>query len=171
MSDKRIHYFAYGSNMHPIRLGERVPSSKLISIATVSGYALRFHKRGQDSSAKCNMLFTGKADEVVHGVLYSMLASQRVQLDVAEGLGKGYDIHQLEFDTATGNQKAFCYIAEPSAIDESLKPFDWYKELVVRAVEHHGFPEDYIQSIRMIASMQDPDQARADYHFRLVHRL
>ncbi len=171
MSDKLIHYFAYGSNMHPTRLSERVPSSKQISIATVPGYVLRFHKRGQDGSAKCNMLFTGEVNDVVHGIVYSMRAFERDQLDLAEGLGKGYDIHQLSLVTEMGNYDAFCYIADQAAIDDALKPFDWYQALVLRAVEYHRFPDGYIQSIRSIETLPDLDQARADHHYRLVYSL
>ena len=157
--------------MHPARLGERVPSSEQISIASVSGYVLRFHKRGQDGSAKCNMLYTGKSDDVVQGVIYSMQASERDNLDSAEGLGKGYEIQHLSFATVAGVHPAFCYIAEQYAIDDTLKPFDWYKALVLRAVEHQQFPECYIQKIRLIETIEDTDQARAAHHFQLAHSL
>ena len=157
--------------MHPARLGERVPSSTQISIASVSGYVLRFHKRGQDGSAKCNMLYTGEPDDVVHGVIYSMRASERGNLDYAEGLGKGYNIQQMTLATSADTHNVFCYIAEQSAIDETLKPFDWYKALVVRAVEHQCFPERYIEQIRLIEAIADPDRDRADKHFRLAHSL
>ena len=157
--------------MHPARLGERVPSSEQISIASVRGYVLRFHKRGQDGSAKCNMLYTGESDDVVHGVIYSMCESERGNLDHAEGLGKGYNIQQMTIATTAGTHKVFCYIAEQGAIDETLKPFDWYKALVVRAVEHQRFPERYIEQIRQVETIADPDRDRADKHFRLAHSL
>ena len=55
----RLLYFAYGSNLHPTRLGDRAPSVELVGTAVLEGHALRFHKRGADGSGKCNALATG----------------------------------------------------------------------------------------------------------------
>jgi len=49
-------YAAYGSNLHPDRLKQRVPSARLCGPSVVEGWGLRFHKRGQDESSKCDMI-------------------------------------------------------------------------------------------------------------------
>ena len=51
-----IKYFAYGSNLHPQRFQERVPSGKFLALAALTRHTLLFHKRGQDGSSKCNAL-------------------------------------------------------------------------------------------------------------------
>ncbi len=40
-----IHYFAYGSNLHPVRLIERVPSASLVGVIGISKHRLAFHKK------------------------------------------------------------------------------------------------------------------------------
>ena len=47
-------YFAYGSNLHPERLRERVPSAESLGVARLEAHVLRFHKRGRDGSGKCD---------------------------------------------------------------------------------------------------------------------
>jgi hypothetical protein len=49
---KRIHYFAYGSNLHPLRLQERVPSAALLGWTHLHGWELRFDKRGRTDGQK-----------------------------------------------------------------------------------------------------------------------
>ena len=50
-----INYFAYGSNLHPMRLMERVPSAKFVGTVEIKKYRLTFHKKSIDDSSKCNM--------------------------------------------------------------------------------------------------------------------
>ena len=54
-----LYYLAYGSNLHPVRLTERVPSARFLGLTSLFGYQLRFHKRHEpDGSGKCNMYHT-----------------------------------------------------------------------------------------------------------------
>ena len=65
-----ILYFAYGSNLHPIRLTKRVHEVEFVGIAELRSHALRFHKRSIDNSAKCDAFFTGAESDCVIGALY-----------------------------------------------------------------------------------------------------
>jgi hypothetical protein len=76
---KYLKYFAYGSNMLTERLRRRVPSTKPIGPARLDGFELRFHKRGADGSAKCDVVAGG--DGSVHGVLFKICAEERYLLD------------------------------------------------------------------------------------------
>ena len=40
-------YAAYGSNLHPVRLSARVRAARLLGAGSVTGWELRFNKRGQ----------------------------------------------------------------------------------------------------------------------------
>jgi hypothetical protein len=51
-----MQYFAYGSNMSLRRLRTRVPSAVKLGNATLFGHQLKFHKRSQDGSAKCDAM-------------------------------------------------------------------------------------------------------------------
>lgn len=48
-----IHYLAYGSNLHPIRMTERVPSARVLGAIELPDHLLAFNKRSTDGSSKC----------------------------------------------------------------------------------------------------------------------
>lgn len=165
---KFLKYFAYGSNLHLFRMRRRVPSCRALGLATLTGYKLYFHKRGQDGSGKCNAFYTGRSLDRVMGVVYEMAAAERVYLDLAEGLGKGYDLETRWVTLQNAEQEIFFYAAQPNYIDDSLKPFSWYKELVIQGSRMHRLPELYINTIMQLQSIPDPDQTRADEHRRIL---
>lgn len=48
-------YFAYGSNLHPIRLEDRLGKVKLYGIGKLNYTEIHFHKTGCDSSGKATI--------------------------------------------------------------------------------------------------------------------
>ncbi|MEJ2692156.1 MAG: gamma-glutamylcyclotransferase [Candidatus Thiodiazotropha sp.] len=157
----RIHYFAYGSNLHPLRLKERAPSAHAIGVIEAKGKKLTFSKRGsKDHSGKCNFYESNNPSDVVFGVLYEMDSSEKVALDSAEGKGFGYNEQTvcLEFDGKT--YSSFTYIADSRYIDESLRPYEWYKQFVIEGARYHSMPEKYISMLESIAAIPDPDSKR-----------
>lgn len=163
-----LHYFAYGSNLHPLRLRQRVPTARVLGVAELTGHVLRFHKRGQDGSAKCDAFATGRREDRLIGVVYTMAAAEKPLLDRVEGLGRGYDQAVVEVVCAGSACEAFFYRADPAHIDPSLKPFDWYKGLVLAGSRHHRLPDDYVRAIESIEAVADLDAGRAELHRRLL---
>jgi len=157
-------YAAYGSNLHPMRLGERVPSARLLGTAALPGWGLRFHKRSVDGSGKCNLV---PAAGAAHVAVYEMAAAERGRLDRAEGLGVGYRIEQID---VAGFGECFTYLAMASHIDDSLRPYTWYRELVRLGCEHLGFPRPYIDGIAAIPAEPDPDRVRHAAQMALARR-
>jgi hypothetical protein len=51
-----LYYFSYGSNLHPVRLTERIFSATLIGTVKLKKYRLEFHKKRKDKSGKCNLM-------------------------------------------------------------------------------------------------------------------
>jgi len=162
---KTQRYLAYGSNLHPRRLQYRVPSARVIGTVGLMGWQLQFHKRGQDASAKCNIIQTGKTADVVYGAIYEMLASEKAELDKVEGLNSGYSLAHMEL---ADQGAAFFYVAEKEYIDNELLPFDWYKELVVAGGRFHAFPETYLAQINCVNTIADHDEARQQQHMEIV---
>ena len=160
-----VRYLAYGSNLHPLRLKERAPSAELIGTASVSGFSLVFSKRGQDGSGKCTITACGGA---FHGAIYEMSRADKARLDSIEGVGRGYERHMLSLpdfgDCAT-------YVAESAWIDDSLRPFCWYRDLVLAGALVHGFGETYLDRIRLLQTESDGDEVRREQNERLVERL
>jgi gamma-glutamylcyclotransferase len=158
-----MKYFAYGSNMldERLRAPKRVPDAVLIGVALIQGYALRFHKKSNDGSGKCNMFQTGSQADVVYGVLFDVPQKQLKSLDEAEGYGQGYHHEPVKVRLSDGNHLcAITFIADDNTIDDSRTPYDWYHELVVAGAEQHKMPRDYISAIKAIRSVPDPKAKR-----------
>jgi hypothetical protein len=139
-----------------------------VGITELIGHSLRFHKRGQDGSGKCDAWPTGRETDRVIGVIYEMAATEKDLLDSVEGVGKGYELATREFTVAAGQHEAFFYQAHPRHIDDALRPFTWYKALVVRGCQVHHFPRPYIRRIERVEAVLDPDRVRAADHSRIL---
>jgi gamma-glutamylcyclotransferase len=162
---RTLQYLAYGSNLYPRRLQHRVPSARVIGTVGLMGWQLKFHKRGQDASAKCNIIQTGKTADVVYGAIYEMRASERHTLDKVEGLNAGYSRAHIEI---AEQGTVFFYVAEKEYIDNDLLPFDWYKEFVVAGGRLHAFPETYLAQINCVNAIPDYDEARQQQHMEIL---
>jgi len=165
-------YFAYGSNMHPLRLQKRVPSAKPMGVGVLTNYVLKFHKRSVDGSAKCNAFYTGNENDVIYGILYQIEnPEEKTCLDKAEGLGNGYEEIEVSVKIKKKLVKTFTYIAAPDAIDENLLPYDWYKEYVLIGAKHFDLPESYIKKIESIKAVKDPKIGRREKEFGLIKNI
>ena len=166
-----LYYFAYGSNLHPVRLSERVPSAQLVGVVELRHYRIAFEKKSGDGSSKCNLVRTGKESDGIHGAIYQMDFAHKHTLDGFESNGNGY--HDSHFTVELhGNQySCFTYFAQASYIENSLKPYHWYKDLVVLGAKHLRFPKDYVRSIELIESVKDPDEARRMQSQALTQRI
>ncbi len=154
-----MYYFAYGSNMSLKRLQARVPSAQVVGNATLRQYQLRFHKCGMDFSAKADAHFTGRAEDHLIGVIFSMETVDKPSLDRAEGEGVGYECIEVELELDCGTtQKALACIA--LHIDRGLKPYRWYKRHVVQGALEAGLPDEYVALIHDVSAIDDPDVER-----------
>lgn len=156
-----VVYFAYGSNMSTARLRERMPSCKPLGIATLPGHSLRFHKRSVDNSGKCNAFASGNDDSVI-GVLFSFDPAERAKLDKAEGVGSGYEHAMVTVINDKGRRrKVLTYLASSDYVDDSFKPYGWYKDFVVAGAREHGLPPEYIaECIESVEAIEDPKKTR-----------
>lgn len=154
-------YFAYGSNMSIERLTERVPSVAPVETGRLYRHTLLFHKVGIDGSGKCNAYDTGYLADCMQGVLYEIDATGKRQLDAVEGSCCGYHVKDVTIQTHSNRQvQAFTSCAYH--IGEEMKPFHWYKYHVLTGAEEHNLDPDYIEQIRCIESVADPDRNRSD---------
>jgi gamma-glutamylcyclotransferase len=166
-----LKYFAYGSNLHPVRLQQRVPESEFLCVASLAGYRLCFHKRSDDGSAKADAWFTGSANDVIYGALYRMPESERLVLDRYEGVGNGYEVRQLEVVADDGLHDAFIYIAQASHLDTNLQPYHWYRDLVLHGADHHDLPEHYISSIAAVEAVEDAMVERNQSNQEILRKI
>jgi gamma-glutamylcyclotransferase len=123
-------YFAYGSNLHPSWLRSRVPSAKILTRLDVAHWKLLFHKAGTDDSAKCNIIPSNSAEDIIHGVIYEFNAMEQDKLDEVEF---GYHARSMQF----GHYKdVLIYIARDENINDQLLPYSWYRDIVIAGAEY-----------------------------------
>lgn len=159
-------YAAYGSNLHLLRLKKRVSSARQLGVSFISTYDLGFNKRSNvDGSAKCNII---AGDRGVHIAVFEVASSQKADLDRIEGLGEGYNELAL-IDPDFG--ELLTYVADPSAVDDSLAPTDWYREMVLHGCKSNDFPSEYIRTIEAISSIEDTDEDRSRAQWEIVEEL
>jgi len=142
-----MKYFAYGSNLSVPEIRKWVPSATPYRIAKLKYHELKFHKRSKDGSAKCDAFKTGNRKDVVHGVVYEINEKEKQDLDSKEGLGYGYNEMEVVVESDQGAIAAVMYVADSDYIDDTLKPYSWYKQLVLEGARQHGLPESYIEEI------------------------
>lgn len=166
-ADKRstFRYFSYGSNMLSGRLKDRCPSARPLGVAQLSGHELRWHKRSRDGSGKCDVVPSSNG-QVVFGVVYEIVESERADLDRAEGCGNGYVRTNVQVNLNGEAVTASTYVA--TKVDPNIKPYTWYKALVVAGAKEHGLPADYIASLETVEASKDPDCTRHTDSMRIV---
>lgn len=153
-------YFAYGSNLHPTRLIERVGAVTILGTARLEGHTLSFDKRGGDGSGKCH-LNPAPAGSFVLGALFELTTAQFRGLDQFEGRGFGYERESLRVEAAAGPIKVESYLAMPAHREAGLQPFDWYRALVWVGARLHRFDAAYCARIAATPSRPDADARRS----------
>ena len=159
-------YAAYGSNLHPLRLQERVSSAVLLGTGCLQDHTLKFHKRSSnDGSGKCNVSAGGPGVLIA---VYELAEADRPVLDRIEGTGYGYDSREIELD---GFGPCSIYVATPDVIDETACPFDWYRAYVLHGARFHEFPADYITPLENLHAIQDTDAERAAAEWAQIEKM
>lgn len=170
MSD-RFYYLAYGSNLHPVRLSERVGSLECLGKIRLPGWRLCFDKRGSDGSAKANLRAAPGSAHEAWGALFRLQRGQYGTLDYFEGCGRGYETFWLDLTFGQQEIEVLTYLT-PShwRVDQGIA-HDWYRDLVYLGARYHGIPEPVQQEIAAVPAAPDPDPDRAERHRQLIERL
>lgn len=140
-----------------LRAPTRCPSAEPLGNGMLAGRGLAFRKESNDGSAKCDIP-TGKPEDFVHGFVFRIASSERKQLDEAEGVGKGYDVSEVEIVTSHATIPCVTYLA--TRVNCGLSPYDWYRDLVLAGALEHGLPESYVTRIAETPTVPDPILAR-----------
>lgn len=150
--------FAYGSNLCLTRLRGRVPGACLVGLASLDAYEVRWHKKSKDGSAKLNIVESTTPNAVVLGAVFSIPTAEKRLLDRAEGLNVGYEEKQVTVRTREGAVRAQTYVA--TDIDDTLRPYSWYRDLVVSGARGLGLVASYVESLNSVPVREDPNAGR-----------
>lgn len=131
------YYFAYGSNMFPPRLLERIEKYHYGFRATAIRYEFTYNKKGADGTAKANIKHSEQNQ--IHGICFEIDKEDFNKLDDYE---KGYDKQRITLRINGKSESAQTYIS--SLTDESISPSSEYKNLVLQGARHWGLDTKYV---------------------------
>lgn len=166
-----FHYFAYGTDMHPLQPGVRNLGGTVLGPASLVRHSLRFHRRSDvptDGSGKCNAFRTGRASDVVHGVLYQVHEQHRVRLADLHPEDGGCRVGTVRVALGPDTSEAAIHVADPDWIDETLLPYDWYVAVIGSAARIHGLPTAYQARLRTVTTVADADRERSARYFEMA---
>lgn len=153
-------YFAYGSNLLQDRLRARCPSAQFYCVGRTDGEALDFSKVGSDGSGKATIKRVSQKESVL-GAIYEIETGEIPSLDAAES---GYNIENnyIVYDRDNLPIQTFTYRAQQELIDQNVKPFKWYMDLIIAGAVEKKFPKIYISNLKNVLSVNDPDSCRPE---------
>lgn len=135
-----ILYFAYGSNMDLVQMGNRCERA-----ATVSTGKLPFHRFIINSRGVATVV--PDRSSTVRGLLWRISKEDERSLDRHEGVTQGiYRKAFMKVDVSTGRKvRALIYVAADSTPGEARPG---YMEKIVSAAESCGLPQTYIDQLK-----------------------
>jgi gamma-glutamylcyclotransferase len=141
-----VKFFAVGTNMDEERLRDWIPPARRLTIASLSGFTLKWHKRSSDGG-KLAALRTGHPDDVVWGVVYEVDDLSWQEIDEGQR-DHGYREERVTVVGPGGAEHdASVYVARAEMIDDSLLPMRSYRDPIVNAARTNGLPADYIDEL------------------------
>lgn len=150
-------YFAYGSNMDPVQMRRRCPSSRFVAIARLANHRLAFSRRSTRRRSGVADVVPAEGEEV-WGVVYRLLSQRDIEvLDAAEGFnparrrGQGYtrEIRVVSFGGMLPS-RVNIYIARRQK--NPPPPTPAYIAHVTRGAVYWGLPAGYREILANIDS-------------------
>lgn len=133
---KKVLYFAYGSNMNPQRIKDRIPKSKDLGTAILRGYKLVERKFADVEAAQ---------GSVVHGVLYSVTEQDLAMLDRYEGSPVYYQRRWVRVFFRGVHFDAVTYVMTDFARRErdGIPYTEEYRTICADGARAHGIPNEF----------------------------
>lgn len=155
--------FAYGSNLNPDRMRERIPSTRFLGRARLARHELRFHLRGSlDGTAKADAWLTDDPGHEVYGVVWEIDRSELPELDRIEG-GYVRRTHRLRLESGPRSGEwieAQGYHGRAEGVDPELRPFDWYLGHVLKGARDHGLPASVVRKLERVPTRSSASASR-----------
>lgn len=132
------YYFAYGSNMWRAQMYKRCPHSQLVGLAALQGFRWIINARGY-----ANIVVD--ASGVVHGLLYTLSATDEAALDRFEGVTQGnYGKAMVAVRQGGETLDALVYI---DAVSDEGPARPEYIHRINAALGDAQLPDDYVASV------------------------
>lgn len=145
-----FYYFGFGSNINLTSLRAKGVEPDTSERARLPGWRLRFnvshffvHEGGVG-----NIEYTGRADDVVLGLVHRLRDEHLEPLDLTEACGFGYDRVTVTVETERGPVDAVVYVGMPTFLDDSCKPRQRYLNILIDGARRAGLDPAYIEALR-----------------------
>ncbi|TFG77678.1 MAG: gamma-glutamylcyclotransferase [Thermodesulfobacteriales bacterium] len=146
-----INYFAYGSNMNPVRMRERGVLFYSRKLLILPGYSLKFNKTVSSPNAGAANIVTN-AEGLVEGILYQITLKGMLNLDRYEHYPAEYDRVTLRVSNQGKNDiEIKTYIAHPHKTRDGLKPTKSYLDHLLEAEDLMS--EDYYNQLKIVETL------------------
>ncbi|MFT5211287.1 MAG: gamma-glutamylcyclotransferase [Flavobacterium sp.] len=161
MSEDQHYYFAYGSNMNPVRVEKRGLHTGSITSGILEGYYLSFNKRSvvHSGAASANIIQQTSQASIprrVEGVVYQLEDEHQIELmDPFEGYPVRYDRILVNVQTLEGEKSVWTYTANAEYIQEGLLPNRWYLDHLLAGKPY--LSEKYYQELRSTICLPHSD--------------
>ena len=164
MSDGRVWYFAYGSNMETATLRGRRGIEPLCALgARAAGWRLVFDKPPLVPVGEAFANIVPDARAAVLGVLYELTPADWEHVELTEGVRIGnYRSVTVRASTLAGpalEVDAFALTSERR--DPTLRPSERYMARLIAGAEEHGLPAEYVAFLRTVPAGPETPEAAA----------
>ena len=138
-SSDAVLYFAYGSNLDPVRMTHRTPSAVPVGTAVLPDHRVTF-ARMPDGAVGGKAVITPSPGDEVQGVVYRVSVSDMHELDEYEGVDRGNYVRTTVAVHGSDGRMVQVHIYRPSPYvrDEEL-PSDGYAAVMRRGLAQWGF--------------------------------
>ena len=117
-----------------------------LTIASLSGFTLRWHKRSAHGG-KLAARRTGHPDDVVWGVVYEVDGLAWQHIDEGQRAA-GYREERVTVEDPDGAEHdCSVYVARAEMIDDSMMPTRSYRDPIVTAARANGLPAEYVDEL------------------------
>jgi len=146
MTDDRLLYFAYGSNMCTRYLRDYCPSAAPVMPAALANFHIEFRRFSTNLGGGISTIQPAPG-AIVHGVLFTIPRAEIEALDILENVPDGLYTRDtfVMLDTAGAWRRAELYrIVTPEG---PFAPAEQYIDWMLEGAREHGLPDDYIARI------------------------
>ncbi len=137
-------YFAYGANIDPERMSQRVPGVEPVGPASLDGFTLEFTLRDREFGGGV-LNIRPEPGSRVWGMLYQGPADAYAVLDTYQGDTSARRQEVVTVDGPDGQVEAFTFRVHQIA--NFVRPTEIYLRHLRRAMESQGFPNEAFEAL------------------------
>ena len=146
------YYFAFGSNMDKERMKKRKANFTEMQKGVINDWKLVFNKINDKKVRAGYANIIPNLGSIVEGIIYKVDNDAIQILDRREGVPNNYEQKIVSVEN-TNKELIDCivYIANPSKVDNFLKPEKWYLEHLLKGKDF--LSESYFSDLKNVETL------------------